>query len=147
MEKYVLTSGQPVRASAISALLDLAGAILIVVGLDRSATALIVIGVVLFVLGIALAVVAAVFRIRLRTEVQLDATGISITSGGRTAAAVWSDITGVTRDARAIYLARDKTGEPELKINSPRGSNDPQFVRLSTVLSERLAHDRGYRPL
>lgn len=147
MTTYVLTAGQPVRASAISAVLDLIGAVLIVVGLDRSLPALTVIGIVLFALGIALAVAAAVVRRRLRTEVRLGPDEIAISSAGRTATARWAEITDVTSDRHAIYLARDSSEAPTLKIDSPRGAADPAFGRLIADLSGRLDDDRGYRPL
>ncbi|HEY9293741.1 MAG TPA: YcxB family protein [Microlunatus sp.] len=147
MEQYVLTAAQPIRASVISAVADLIGAVLIVIGLDRNNTALTVIGIVLFVLGVGLAVAAAVLRQRLRTEVTLDGDGIRIRSAGRTAQARWSEITNVTQDQRSIYLAQGKTHGPTLKIDSPRGPRDPQFQRLAGALSERLDQDRGYHPL
>lgn len=147
MTTYVLTAGQPVRASAIGAGLDLVGAVLIVLGVDRSLPALMVIGIILFLLGVALAVAAAVVRHRLRTEVGIGTEEITICSAGRTATARWSDITGVTADAHAIYLARDSGDAPALKINSPRGATDPEFGRLSAELAERLDDNRGYRAL
>lgn len=147
METYVLTAGQPIRASAISAVLDLAGAVLIVLGLDRSLTVVLVIGIVLFALGLALAIAAAVVRARQRTTVRLDADEITISSAGRTAAARWSDITAVSSDRHAIYLARDQAELPALKINTPRGTADPQVGRLSADLAARLDDSRGYHPL
>ena len=147
METYILTAAQPIRASVISAVADLVGAVLIVIGLDRGNTALTVIGIVLFVLGVGLAIAAAVLRRRLRTVVGLDDRGITIRSAGRSAHAPWSQITDVTQDRRAIYLAQKKSEGPTLKINSPRGPNDPQFRRLAGVLAERLDQDRGYHPL
>lgn len=146
METYVLTAGQPVRASAISAVIDLIAAVLIVIGVDRSNAVLIVIGAVLFLIGIALVVLGAVLRRRVRTEVRLDTDGITISAGGRTAAARWREITGVTTDRQSIYLDRDEN-QPVLKIDSPRGDADPQFGRLSAELAHRLDQDRGYRNL
>ena len=147
METYVLTGPQPIRASAISAVLDLVGAVLIVVGLEFQLTWLTVIGIVLFAAGIALAVAAAVARRRLRVQVLLDTDDITIRTAGRSAAARWSDISGVTADKHAIYLARDDSEQPTLKIDVPRGTADPQFARLSTELAARLDSNRGYHPL
>ncbi|SDS59668.1 hypothetical protein [Microlunatus soli] len=147
MTSYVLTADRPLRASAISAVLDLIGAVLIVVGLDRSLAVLVVIGIVLFALGITLAVAAAVVRHRLRTEVRLGPDEIVISSAGRTARARWAEISGVTTDDHVIYLARDSSDAPDLKINSPRGTADPEFARLSAELADRLDDDRGYHSL
>ena len=105
------------------------------------------IGIVLFALGIALAVAASVVRLRQRTEVRLGQDEITISSAGRTASAPWSDITAVSSDQHAIYLAREKGSLPALKINTPRGSADPQVGRLSAELAGRLDDSRGYRPL
>lgn len=146
MQTYVLTAGQPVRAAAISAVVDLLGAVLIVLGVTRQLVVVIVIGVILFAAGAAIVSAASLLRRRVRTEVQLDDEQIKITAGGRTATARWREITDVTTDRRAIFLTRGQ-GEPDLKIDSPRGPADPQFAALAGELSHRLDQDRGYRPL
>ncbi|QDP94964.1 hypothetical protein FOE78_02670 [Microlunatus elymi] len=147
MEKYVLTAAQPIRSAVISAVADLVGAVLFVIGIDRDNAVLIVIGIVLFALGSALVVAASMLRQRIRTEIVLDDDGIGIHSAGRSARARWSEITAVSRDRRSIYLAQEKTDGPTLKIDSPRGPDDPQFRELARVLSERLDQDRGYHDL
>ncbi len=146
MQTYVLTAGQPVRAAGISAVVDLVGAVLLVLGLTHDSVLLIVIGAVLFAAGTALVAAATVLRRQVRTEARLDDDQIMITAGGRTATARWREITAVTSDRRAIFLSRGED-RPALKIDSPRGHADPQFAALAAELARRLDQDRGYRPL
>jgi hypothetical protein len=146
MNSYVMAPADRVRPFAIVAVVELVGAALLVLGLDRDLIALVVIGALLFAIGTALVIAVILLRRRVRTEVRTDAEGIEIRSGGRTATAHWSEITGVSADQRTIYL--DRTDDrPALKIDSPRGGEDPTLKALADELARRLDDSRGYRPL
>lgn len=151
MQRYVLSSALPVRGVAIGAVGDLLGAVLFVIGVNRGLAWLITIGIVIFVLCSALLAAALLVRLRLRTTVVLDASAIRIHRAGRSAEATWGQINSVSADRHTIYLGLDPgPNDPEqqtLKIDSPRGEQDPQFVALSGQLAERLDQDRGYRSI
>jgi hypothetical protein len=145
-DTYLLTPTDRVRPYAIGAVLDLLGAVALVLGLQWSATILIVIGVLALLIGTGISVAAVVVRQKLRTVVVLDDDGLTIRSGGEQARARWADISGATTDQRAIYLER--SGDlPSLKISSPRGAQDPRLIALAAELTSRLDQSRGYHPL
>jgi hypothetical protein len=147
MQKYVLTAAPPVRAVAIGAIADLIAAVLLVLGIDRGAVAMIVIGIVVSVLALGLIVAALLLRTKVRTVVRLDDDAVAITSGGKQASATWAEITGVSTDGPTIYLDRKPADGPPLKIGSPRGAADVSFNRLADELTRRLDRNRGYRRL
>lgn len=151
MQRYVLSSALPVRGVAIGAIGDLLGAVLFVVGISGGLGWLVTIGIIIFVLCSALLVAALLVRLRLRTTVVLDADAVKIHSAGRSAQAAWGQINSVSADRHTLYLGVDPgpdEAQPQtLKIDSPRGDQDPQFAALSEQLAERLDNDRGYRPI
>ena len=104
-----------------------------------------VLGVLLFVLGTAVVVTAALFTKRLATVVQLDEDGLTITSAGQTARAAWAEITGMTSDHRALYLQR-RSDDADLQIVSPR-PEDPRLAPLANELTRRLEDSRGFHAL
>lgn len=128
------------------AVVDLAGFVLFGLGLGLDRPVLIIIGAVLIVAGAALITAALVMYGRVTTRVLVDENGIRITSGGRTAAAAWTEIDDVAADRQRIYLNR-QGGQPPLKIDSPRGGGDARLAELSRELVLRLDQSRGYRDL
>ncbi len=144
-ERFVLRPRPPVRALALSAGLDLVGAVLIVLGSDAANTLLVVIGVVVLVLGLALLAAALIGYRRFSTVVEMDDRGLAIRSAGKTARRRWNEINQVRAQDHHVYLWTDSDDGETLQIVCPRGPSDPEVGRLQITLARALDADRGYR--
>lgn len=145
-QSYALTPQLTTRSFLIVAVIDVIGMVLLAVGLVLARPYLFVPGIVIIVGGSALLSVTILMRARVSTTVRLAEDRLTITSGGRTASADWTDISDVSAAGQTIYLNR--SGQlPALKIDSPRGADDPAFRDLAEELARRLDRSRGYRDL
>lgn len=145
-QSYALTPQLTIRSFLIVAVIDVIGMVLLAVGLVLAKPYLFVLGLVIIVGGSVLLAVTMLMRARVSTTVRLADDKLTITSGGRTASADWTDISDVSAVGQTIYLARSSQ-QPALKIDSPRGPDDPAFRDLGQELARRLDRSRGYRDL
>jgi len=145
-QSYALTPQLTSRTFSIVAVVDGIGLVLLAVGLVLAKPYLFIPGVVIIIGASALLAFTIVVRARVSTTVRLDDDGLWITSGGRTASAAWTDISDVSAAGQTLYLTRTSQ-QPALKIDSPRGADDPVFGDLSEELARRLDQSRGYRDL
>jgi len=145
-QSYALTPQLTNRTFPIVAVIDGIGMVLLAVGLVLAKPYLFIPGIVIIVAASALLSLTIMMRARVATTVRLTDAGLTITSGGRTATAEWADISDVSSAGPTIYLAR-YSQQDTLKIDSPRGADDPAFRELSDELARRLDRSRGYRDL
>jgi hypothetical protein len=145
-QSYALTPQLTNRTFPIVAVIDGIGMVLLAVGLVLAKPYLFIPGIVIIVGASALLSVTIMMRARVSTTVRLADQGLTITSGGRTASAAWTDISDVSAAGQTIYLNRHSQ-QDTLKIDSPRGADDPAFRDLSNELARRLDQSRGYHDL
>ena len=144
--RFTLAAPPPVRSLAISAGAALIAAAMIVLGsaLDLP-QAVIIAGVTLMIFAVALAVVAAVLTVRLRTTLILDPKSITIINGRRRRVVGWSSIEIVRRQGPRLLLITKPGSGPDLTVVNPRAGNDVMFSALIAEIQKRLDADRGYR--
>jgi len=145
-QSYALRPQLTNRTFPIVAVIDGIGMVLLAVGLVLAKPYLFIPGIVIIVGASALLCLTIVLRARISTVVRLADDGLTITSGGRTATAEWTDISDVSAAGPTILLSRHSQ-QNTLKIDSPRGADDPAFRELSDELARRLDQSRGYRDL
>ncbi len=146
-QRYVLNATPPVRPLAIGAGLVVVGAVLLVWW--RAAAlpvGLAVVGGLLMLLGLLLAVAAVVLAARLRTEVSLDASSITVERSGQRRSVPWSEVQQVTL-AHPRLMVRTEDPSKGLTVVNPRTPQDPRFLALQQQIQQRLDADRGYRNL
>lgn len=145
--RIVLNAVPPVRPLAIAAAVVVLGAVLLVLWRSGRLSGLAGgLGAVLMVLGVALALAAVVLAARLRTEVTLDATAITVRRSGRQRSLPWEQVVEVTAaHPRLTLVAGDD--EPGLTLVNPRAADDPRFAALTQEVRSRLDTDRGYTEL
>lgn len=146
-QRFTLNAPPPVRPLAIAAGTVVVAAVLLVVwGSLELPVALAALAVLLLVLGVALAVAALVLAARLRTEVCLDATAITVVHRRQERSVSWREVTEVSLAHPRLSLI---TGErtTSLMLVNPRRPDDPVFNALVDQVRQRLDGNRGYRDL
>ncbi len=146
-ERFLLRPPPPIRGLGLSALADIVGAVMIVLGSVYGLVAMAFVGVAMFAFGIVLLVAAAVNYRKFTTVVETDERGIAIRSAGKTARRRWGEINQVSAQDHHVYLATDSDDGETLQIVCPRGSSDPEVRRMELALASRLDNDRGYHNL
>jgi hypothetical protein len=106
---------------------------------------LIIAGVILMIFAVALAVVAIVLTVRLRTTLILDPTSITIINGRRRRVVGWSTIDSVRRQGPRLLLITKPGSGADLTVVNPRAGDDVMFSALIAEIRKRLDADRGYR--
>jgi hypothetical protein len=148
VQRFVLRAPTPLRALAVSAGTEVAGAVLLVAwaALDLPVVVA-VLGAVLLAFGGALLVAAILAIGRLAQTVELDEAGVTFRRGQRTRRLPWAAVQQVTLNGARLTLRTDPAeGEP-VKVLNPGGGAEATFLALLAALRERLDADRGYRPL
>jgi hypothetical protein len=143
VEQYTLKAVAPVRPLAIAAAAVVLGAVLLV--LWRSAGLSLVVGalgVLLMLLGVALAVAALVLTARLRTEVRLEPEALTIVRRGRQRSVPWDQVREVILDHPRLTVVAAEPAAGLVVIN-PRSAGDPRFASLLVQITQRLDADRG----
>jgi hypothetical protein len=146
--RFALTPPPPVRSLAISAVVALIAAALMVLksALDLPA-AVTTAAIVVMIFAIVLALVALVLTVRLRTTLILDSRSITIIRRRRHIVVPWSVIDRVTVQGARVSLITEPEDDPDAAVVNPRGSNDATFAALVAEIQRRLNADRGYRPI
>jgi hypothetical protein len=146
--RFALTPPPPVRSLAISAVVALTAAALIVLrsALDLPA-AVTVAAIVVMIFAIVLAIVAVVLTVRLRTTLILDSRSITIIRRRHRRVVPWSVIDRVKMQGARVLLITEPEDDPDAAVVNPRGSNDATFAALVAEIQRRLNADRGYRPI
>jgi hypothetical protein len=107
-----------------------------------------IVGIGLLIFAVALAVVALVLTMRLRTTLILDAQSITIIRGQHRRLVPWSMIDRVRMQGPRLLLITTPEGGPDAVVINPRGSTDATtFSALIAEIQSRLNADRGYRPI
>lgn len=145
-QSYILAPRSTTRVFAIAAVIDVIGIVLLAVGFALNKWYVIIPGVVVILGGAVLLSLTMMMRVRVSTTVRLTDEQLSISAGGKKASAAWSEISDVSSGGQTIYLTLNNQ-QPALKIDSPRGADDPKLQELATELTRRLDQNRGYRPL
>jgi hypothetical protein len=146
--RFVLAAPPPIRSLAISSVVALIAAVMIVLGTALDLPQVVAIaGIVLMIFAIVLAAVALVLTARLRTTLILDAQSITITRGRQRRAVSWSMIESVKAQGPRLLLITRPEGGPDATVMNPRGGNDATYVALITEIQQRLNADRGYRQI
>lgn len=146
-QRYVLRATPPVRPLAIGAGLVVVGAVLLV--LWRAAAlpvGLAVAGGLLMLLGVLLGVAGLVVAARLRIEVFLDESAITVERSGRRRSLPWREVEKVTLSHPRLTLQTEDPAKA-LSVVNPRAPQDPRFLALLQQIQQRLDVDRGYRKL
>jgi membrane protein YdbS with pleckstrin-like domain len=146
--RFTLTAPPPVRSLAISAVVALIAAAMIVLGsaldLPRAVT---IAGVILMIFACALAVVALVLTARLRMTLALDPQSITIIKGRRRRVVPWSTIDVVKRQGPRLLLITKPGDSEDVTVVNPPAATDATFDALIAEIQRRLDADRGYRPI
>ena len=146
-ERFMLRPRPPIRGLGLSALADIVGAVMIVIGSVYGLVAMAVVGVLMFALGMLLLIAAAVNYRKFTTVVETDERGLAIRSAGQTARRRWSEINEVRSQDHHVYLWTDSEDGETLQILCPRGPADPEVRRLEATLARQLDQDRGYHSM
>ena len=142
--RFTLNAPPPVRPLAIAAGTVVVGAVLLVVwGSADLPVAVAVLPGLLLVLGVALALAALVLTARLRTEVRLDATAVTVVRRRQERSVTWREVTEVslTHPRLSLHTADRTHG---LVLVNPRRPDDAVFAALVDQVRQRLDGDRGY---
>lgn len=146
-QQFTLNAPPPVRALAIGAGAVVVGAVLLVLwGSLELPVVLAWLAGLLLVLGLALTVAALVLTARLRTEVRLDETAITVSGRGQERSVTWPEVTKVSLAHPRLSLQTGGSSTGLVLVN-PRGPDDPVFGALVERVRQRLDGDRGYRDL
>lgn len=146
-QRFTLNARPPVRPLAIGAGAAVVAAVLLVLWqvLSLPVAVAVLAGLLLF-LGVALAVAALALTARLRTEVRVDATGISVSRRRQQRSVSWREVTEVNLEHPRLSLLTGERGAGLVVVN-PRPVDDPVFAGLVDQVRQRLDRDRGYTDL
>jgi hypothetical protein len=145
--QFVLAPPPPVRSLAISAVAALIGAALIVLTGALDLAQAVLAGIAIMIFAIALAAVALVLTVRLRTTLILNHQSITIIRRKRRRVLDWSMIDSVTQRGARLILVTKPDGGAEATVLNPRAADDPTFTALAAEIGRRLDADRGYQRL
>lgn len=140
-ELHLLSPRPPIRAYAIAAGAAVVGAGLIVVGTVSALQVVFVIGVIVLVLGVALALVALIMVLRLTTTVIMDDEALEVRRIGHRQRIPWTEVTAV-KATRHHFIVVANSGGTEF-VN-PRDGEDRTVIALMTAIRDRLDANRGY---
>lgn len=143
--RYVLKPRPPVRAFVIAAIATLVGAIMMA-ACRHSAFVLVALSALVMALGIALAVMAGISMVRMRTFVELSDEGYRITGPGTDRQGSWAEVTKVTTSANGAHLTFHHGEVGRTHILCPGGGDDEQMQALVADVAKHLDTDRGYGP-
>ena len=137
---YALRPRTPVRAWVLAIVLLGVGVLLIVLGwrAELRNTVLVVIGVVVGLLGLAMAIGAASFVQARTLHVALSPSGFEVNGPGYHKDGAWIDVDAVsaTPDGARLVIARGQVDRTF--IQSPGGSADAQMQALRNDIAARL---------
>lgn len=142
---FTLSPRPPIRAFAISAVVDVVGLLMLIGGQLLDETVLVIAGVVLLVLGTALISVSLLLNSRLRSVVSLDDRGITIQRVKQVRTVAWNDVRGV--HLTQTHLVVDAPQGRGAEVVNPMGQDAPVVIDLATEVARRLDADRGYTDL
>jgi hypothetical protein len=146
--RFVLAPPPPIRSFAISAVVAVVSAVVIVVGTAlQLPQVVVIIGIGLITFAVALAVVALAFTVRLRTTLILSPQSITIVKGRRHRVIPWSMIDRVKMQGARLRLITKREDGPDATVHNPRPTTDAAFSALITEIQKRLDADRGYQRL
>ncbi len=136
---YDLRPRTPVRAWVMAGIALVAGVVALVVGWPEPRNlALVVVGALLVVGGLALGITAAVF-VRTRTlRITLSPDGYEVAGPGYHKAGAWIDVDAVsaTPDGNRLVIARGRVDRTF--IQPPRGEAEEQMRAIIDDISDRL---------
>jgi hypothetical protein len=139
---HVLNPPLPLRAVAVSAVMAVLGAALIVLPAAlRLPAALAVAGWVLLAGAVALLVMAAISWRRMRVVVEFSDDGYVITGTDSRQEGAWADVTKVTQAPTSLTIHHGP--ERRVRLVSQRGVT-AEMVYLTGDLTRRLDASRGY---
>jgi hypothetical protein len=146
-QTFVLRPSPPLRGLAISAAAVLVGVVVMVAATEFGWPApLTWLALALVVAGAVIGVAAWVSARRLRSEIVVRETGITVAGVRGRTTLPWSAVDRVTAIDNQLVLIRKDDG-PQVLIVNPRGAREPSYVRLVTAIRRRMDDDRGYRTL
>ncbi len=138
----MLTPPLPLRAVALSALLAVVGAALIVAGAAAGlTTAVVVIGWILLAGAVGLNLVAWTTWRRMRVSVELSDFGYTIDGPAAHEEGRWADVTKVTQTPTTLVIHHGE--DHRVRLVSQRGVT-ADLVHLTGDLARRLDASRGY---
>jgi hypothetical protein len=146
--QFVLTAPPPVRSLAISAVVAvIAAALIVLTSAFQLPGAVAIAGIVIMIFAFALAVVALLLTVRLRTFLILDSQSITIIKGRRRRILDWSMIDSVRLQGARLKLITKRQGGADVTVVNPRSAADATFTALAADIGRRLDADRGYQRL
>jgi hypothetical protein len=148
VQRFVLRGPSPVPAVGVAAASTVLGAVLLVLSSVYSLPLVVsVLAVILLVLGSALVLGATLAYRRLRQTVELSEGGARLSSGRRSVAVSWADVTEVklAKDRLTVLAPADRGGP--LEVLNPGGPAESTFLTLAEAVRRGLDENRGYRPL
>jgi hypothetical protein len=142
---HVLTPPLPLRAVAVSAVLALLGAVIVVLA-GRFDWSIIVgaLGWLFLLCAVVLLVTAALSWRAMRVLIELTDEGYLITGPSSREEGRWADVTRVTQTPTTLVLHHGN--QRRVQLVSPRGVT-AEMVHLSGDIARRLDVDRGYGSL
>lgn len=141
---FTLSPRPPIRAFAVTAVVDVVGLLVLIAGQWLDQTAVVISGVVILVLGTSLLATSLLLNSRLRSLITLDDRGITIQRAKQTRTVAWADVTGA--HLTPTHLVIDAVDGKGAEVVNPRGNTDPLVTDLATEVARRLDADRGYTP-
>jgi hypothetical protein len=132
----------PTFAAAAAAAVVACG-LLAVYGIRGGGAVLLVAGLALLIFGITLVCGAALFMVRLRTVIKIDAKSINILRRSQVRTLQWTEIKNVSLEGERLTLHVDDS-QGDVAVINPRSPADPMFSSLMATLSRRLDASRGY---
>jgi hypothetical protein len=148
VQRFVLRGPSPIPALGVAAASTVLGAVLLVLSSVYGLPLVVsILAVILLVVGAALVLGAALAHGRLRQRVELSEMGLRMSSGRRSMAVSWADVTEVklAKDRLTLLAPADRGGPVE--VLNPGGSSESAFLALAEAVRSGLDANRGYRPL
>lgn len=143
---HVIKPRPPVRAFVISAAADLLGAVLLVAAMKQGwHTVLVVLGVILFVAGSALMVMAFGSVNRLAVRLTLDDDGYRLVGPSVDHSGKWEDVSKVTQSQEGSHVTIYHGVVRRTHLLFP-GGDRAQIDEVLTDIRARLAAAKGRPP-
>ena len=145
-QHFVLGATPSVRSLIAAAVVTVLGAVLLVLAAEQGWPVVVfVVGVLLMVLGLALAAGALLAYRRFAQTLLVAPEAITVVTGRRRRTLRWHDVDTVQLSGRSMVLrTKNGSGEQPLTVN-PGGYSEDVFADLVQAVRAQLDADRGYQ--
>lgn len=141
----MLRADAPNRALVIASVSAVVGAILMVLwGANGWSAAVLVLGALLLVFGVALVVSAILAARRLRQTLEVTETGLTLNDSHGARTVRWSEVRQVTLSGPRLALLTGDGLDVAAQVLNPGGRSQTTFLALAQAIQTALDADRGY---